>query len=89
MILGGPQSRYGRYGYDKNLLPMPGIELRFIGFPALCSTLSKGKTDETLQRLDETVQKSPRESFCLFCKQPGITCADQQAVLMTDLKVSP
>jgi hypothetical protein len=28
--LGGAQSRSRRYGEDKNLLPMPGIETRFL-----------------------------------------------------------
>jgi hypothetical protein len=31
--LGGPQSRSGRCGMKKNLLPLPGIELRLLGRP--------------------------------------------------------
>ena len=28
--MGEPQSKTGRFGEDKNLLPMPGIEPRFV-----------------------------------------------------------
>jgi hypothetical protein len=31
--LGGPQSRYERYGEDKNLFPLQGIETQFLGRP--------------------------------------------------------
>jgi hypothetical protein len=32
--LGRPQSRSGRYGEDRNLLPLPGIEPEVFGRPA-------------------------------------------------------
>ena len=32
--LGGPQSRSGRYGQDKNLSTLPGLELQFLHHPA-------------------------------------------------------
>jgi hypothetical protein len=36
MRLGGPQSRSGRCGEDKNVFPLAGIDLRFFGFPTPC-----------------------------------------------------
>jgi hypothetical protein len=29
--MGGPQSQTGRYGEEKNLLPLPGMEPRLLG----------------------------------------------------------
>jgi hypothetical protein len=31
--LGGPESRSVHFGEDKSYLPLPGIELRFLGSP--------------------------------------------------------
>lgn len=33
--LDGPKSHHGRSGEKTNLLPLPGIELRFVGWPAI------------------------------------------------------
>jgi hypothetical protein len=33
--LGGPQSRSGRYGEEKNPFPVPGIDSRYLGRPCL------------------------------------------------------
>jgi hypothetical protein len=37
--LGGPESRSGRYGEEKNLLFVPGIEIQFLGHQACSSSL--------------------------------------------------
>jgi hypothetical protein len=39
--LGGPQSRSGRCEVEKNLLPLPGIELRLLDRPARNSSISR------------------------------------------------
>jgi hypothetical protein len=31
--MGGAQNQSGNWGIEKNLLPLPGIELRFLGRP--------------------------------------------------------
>jgi hypothetical protein len=43
MRLGGPRSRCGRYGEEKNLLPLPGIEPRLLDHKTLTDAVDKYK----------------------------------------------
>jgi hypothetical protein len=44
----GPQSRSGRCGEEKNLLPLPGVEPRLLGCPARPHNLIKYRVETKL-----------------------------------------